>query len=367
MEELIYETPLTPRTLELPRDLLGAITAALAAMPSKHWIREAQLLSERYRAVRTGGERPLASSQSEALAYAALVFPATYAQLRGAMGAAAARASGWQPASLLDMGSGPGTALWAATAQWPSLRSLVAWERESSLIALGRNLARGSDTPAVRAARWDRVDLTQLPTQTTQRYDLVVLGHVLNELAPTVQQRVVEYAWQLTDGVLLLVESGTPAAFAVVRTARDQLLAAGARTLAPCAHDQPCPLVNDWCHFPQRLQRPEFQRRARGAPSPWEDSKFSYAALARFGPEHPVWARVITEVTSNKAYAEVKVSTQSGISHLRALKRHREAYRELRDLPWGAALAVTPPELVEEITHERLSEETKDERRKTKV
>jgi len=129
----------------------------------------------------------------------------------------------------------------------------------------------------------------------------------------------------------------------VVRAARDQLLAAGAHTIAPCPHDQPCPLQNDWCHFPQRLIRPDFQRRARGAPSEWEDSKFSYAAMARFTPAHPIWGRVIREATSNKAYAEAKLSTREGIARYRALKRHRDAFRRVRQLEWGEALAEPVP------------------------
>ena len=143
--------------------------------------------------------------------------------------------------------------------------------------------------------------------------------------------------------MLLIVEPGTPEGFAVVRAARDALLAAGAHTIAPCAHDRPCPLERDWCHFPQRLKRPDFQRRARGAPSEWEDAKFAYAAMARFMPEAPIWGRVIREPASNKAYAETKISSRAGVTRYRALKRHREAYRLVKDLAWGAALSEPPP------------------------
>jgi ribosomal protein RSM22 (predicted rRNA methylase) len=208
----------------------------------------------------------------------------------------------------------------------------------------------------VRAARWEQVDLLRAPgdasrahdarltTQQSTRYDLVVLGHVLNELPPAERPRVVEAAWEQTAGLLLIVEPGTPAAFAVVRAARDKLLAAGARTVAPCAHDAPCPLEGDWCHFPQRVWRPEFQRRARGAPSPWEESKYSYAAMAHFGPDSPIWGRVIREPTSNKAYAEAIISAREGIVRHRTLKRHREAYRRTQGLAWGEALDTPPPE-----------------------
>lgn len=344
------------RQVTLPDDLAAAIERALAAAPRGQWQREAQALSERYRAPRVGDEPPLATGREQALGYVALIMPATYAQLRGALAATAARIPGWQPATLLDLGSGPGTALWATVEQWPTLRALTAWEREAAFVALGRELTTGSTSSALRTARWERVDLGRLPAAGAERYDLVVLGHVLNELTPELRSAVVEYAWERTAGVLLIVEPGTSAAFGVVRAARDQLLDAHAHTIAPCAHDQPCPLLNDWCHFPQRLIRPQFQREARGAPSQWEDSKFSYAAVARFPAPSPIWGRIIREVTSNKAYAEAKSSTRAGITTYRALKRHKAAYHHLRKLAWGATFAEPPPPPVEAREHERVPE-----------
>jgi ribosomal protein RSM22 (predicted rRNA methylase) len=280
-------------------------------------------------------------------------------------------------------------------AQWPSLRSLAAWEREPAFIALGRELARSSSADAIRSTRWERVDLrlwaaalerrdeeTRRPGQgdkeirrqgdkessheqqiardrrrTTDNelrmYDLVVLGHVLNELALDDRRRVVARAWQMTDGLLLIVEPGASAAFGVVRAARDELLAAGARTIAPCAHDRPCPLQDDWCHFPQRLKRPDFQRRARAAPSEWEDSKFSYAAMARFAPDAPIWGRVIREPTSNKAYAEATISSPEGVARYRGLKRHREAFRLVKALEWGAVLTEPLPEPIARVDSDK--------------
>jgi ribosomal protein RSM22 (predicted rRNA methylase) len=362
--------------LSLPADLHAAIERTLAAVPAARWLREAQALSERYRGPRANAAPALATGAAQALGYAALIMPATYAQLRGALAAAAARLPGWAPQTLLDLGSGPGTALWAAAAQWPSLRALTAWEREPAFLALGRELARDADMRAVRQARWERVDLqaesgkrkaeSDQPQSAKQkaksdraastersnassleRFDLVIVGHVLNELDDDTRAGVLDEAWRLTGGLLLIVEPGTPDAFAIVRSARDALLAQGARTIAPCAHDRPCPLEGDWCHFPQRLWRPDFQRRARGAPSQWEDAKFAYAALARFPPESPIWGRVIREPSFNKAYAEVTISVREGVRRYRALKRHRESFKLVKDLPWGAALDELPPGLEE--------------------
>ncbi|MDZ7360107.1 MAG: small ribosomal subunit Rsm22 family protein [candidate division KSB1 bacterium] len=323
----------------LPENLATAIREILKTRPARQWQREAQALSRRYRGQREILPSSFAHGEEQALAYLAQIFPATYAQLYGAMAATKAQAPAWQPLSLLDLGSGPGTALWAGLEQWPSLKKLEAWEREASFIAIGQKLAQASEQDAIRNCHWQKLDLRRRLPKINQTYDLVIIGHVLNELSAADQQRVVEYAWEHCAGLLLLVEPGTSAAFPAIQKARERLLALGARTLAPCPHEQPCPLVDDWCHFPQRLQRPSFQRRAKAAISQWEDCKFSYAAMARFAPAHAPWARIIRAPQVTKVYAEVQLCTATGVVRQREDRKNREVFKRLTKLRWGAVVA----------------------------
>jgi ribosomal protein RSM22 (predicted rRNA methylase) len=298
----------------------------------------ARSLSERYRAERDEKQKPLARGDTAALGYAGLILPAAYAQLRGAMSATAERAPGWRPATMLDIGSGPGTALWAAVEQWPSLDSLTAWEREPAFIALGRRLAKASHHPAIRDARWEQVTLgARLPGNVPQ-YNLIIIGHVLNELDEKLRGEVVSLAWEHCSGVLLIVEPGTSAAFPVVRAAREQLLGMGGYTIAPCAHDNPCPLVGDWCHFPQKLHRPAFQRRAKEGTAGWEESKFSYAAMARFPPNKPIWGRLIHQPHVQKFGVTLTVSSREGIVNPLIPKRDKALFKRASDYRWGDAL-----------------------------
>lgn len=342
--------------ISLPANLESAITEALRSHPSSQWIAAAQRLSEHYRADRSP-DSPLNTTHAamrpiDALGYAALVLPAAYAQLAGALSATAARLQSPSdfdpehnppsafrlPQSLLDLGSGPGTALWAATEQWPSLTTLHAWERESAFINLARQLAAHSDNPALQQTQWRQIVLSGYLPHNTQQYDLIIIGHVLNEMDEPTRRALVASAWEHCTGLLIIVEPGTSAAFPVVRAARDQLLQLGARTIAPCAHDTPCPLQNDWCHFPQRLNRPIFQRRAKEASAGWEEAKFSYAAMSHFPPPTTIWGRLIHQPQIHKASVELIVSSRQGIVRPQILKRNRPQYREAADLKWGGIL-----------------------------
>jgi len=311
----------------------------LKTLPAKQWVSAAQALSQRYRGDRETLPRSFARGDEQTLAYLAQILPATYAQIYGAMTATKAQAPDWLPQSLLDIGSGPGTALWAATENWPTLTHLEAWERETAFIAVGKKLAQASEDAAVQNCAWRKIDVRHQLVQDDRVFDLVVIGHVLNELGVGDQQRLVSYAWEHCAGVLLIVEPGTSAAFPIIKNVREQLLQAGARTLAPCPHEHSCPLVDDWCHFPQRLQRPPFQRRAKAALSQWEDCKFSYAAMARFAPAHVPWAKIIRAPQVTKVYAEVRLCTADGIVSQREPKKDREAFKLVKKLQWGETIA----------------------------
>jgi ribosomal protein RSM22 (predicted rRNA methylase) len=336
------------KMLRLPHELEEGIAHALKDVPKSQWLRASQLLSEHYRESLAGGKTPKVSGDLAALAYAAIILPSTYAQLYGALNATLERApDSWQPATLLDIGSGPGTALWVAAALLPSLQKMTAWEREPGFIKLGQQLAKRSTSKAVQSAVWERLTLSRyLPASTMPKYDLITIGHVLNELDAGLRRAVLDWVWEHTDGVLLIVEPGTSAAFPIVREMREYLLAKGAHTLAPCVHDRPCPLqveagVNDWCHFPQKIERPAVQRRAKEGSAGWEESKFSYAALAKFSPKSTIYGRLIHQPqvpTKNKSFVELPLSSQDGIISLRVLKVNKTEYERAKKLRWSDVL-----------------------------
>ncbi len=322
--------------ISFPATLEAEIARASKAVPSSQLMSTAASLSKHYRESMFGGTKPTVRGDLAALSYSVIIMPATYAQLTGAMLAVKQRVPNWQPASLLDLGSGPGTALWAASTQWSTIQRMTAIDKEQAFIKLGQRLAGGSENTALRNTNWRQFNLKpELLPKDEGKYDLVVLGHALNEMDETLQRAVVSYAWEHCSGLLLIVEPGTSAAFPMVKSLREYLLTLGAQTIAPCIHDQPCPLIGDWCHFPQRINRPSFQRIAKAGTAGWEESKFSYAAMARFSPDSLAWGRLIHQPNVQKGWVELTISSREGIVQPKALKRNRESFNQLSDYKWG--------------------------------
>lgn len=325
--------------VELAPELREALARVLSGFDRRSVGHRARALSERYRSHASAGRARFVRDELDAAAHAALLLPASHAQLLGAFSMLGGRAGSWRPRTVLDLGPGPGTVAWAVAEAWPeALERVVGVEREPAFLDLAARLAAASSHPAVRQARYVEGDVVDEPLP-AGRFDLVVLSLVLSEVAPADRPRLLDRAFAACDGVVLVVEPGTPEGFAVVRAARDRLSGAGARTLAPCPHDDPCPLADDWCHFTQRLSRPEWQQRVKRASLPWEDAKYSFAAVSRFEPLHRPWARVLAPPRKAKGRVHVPLCAPDGISRPTVPKSRSIGYRLARKLDWGDAVS----------------------------
>ncbi len=263
--------------MELPPPLRQAVDRALSGVALADLAASAAALSQRYRDERRDG-RPHVTGDHDALAYLAVRLPATYAAVRASFAAVAQVRPDFAPKTALDIGAGPGTALWAAADCWPDLADALLVEASPIFRARGEQLAAGMRLPHIA---WRIADIGVDAIDCAPR-DLVTMAYSLNELAAEVRQPVLERLWRVTADTLVIVEPGTPAGWRRVLAARHQLIEAGAHVIAPCPHAIECPLVPpDWCHFAERVARSRLHRQAKGAEVSWEDEKFSYVAVSR--------------------------------------------------------------------------------------
>jgi ribosomal protein RSM22 (predicted rRNA methylase) len=320
----------------LPPDLSATLDRLLEGRSRKDLVRRAEALSNAYR---SGGGSDIIMSDEDALAYALVRLPATYAAVAAVLDAVRLAAPGLEPASLMDVGAGPGTASLAAVTAFPSLADIDLLDRNPHLQKLAKTLLHTGDHAALRTARCDRVDaLTSLPGRGAA--DLVMASYVASEIQADRLAGFTDLLWTRTAQVLVVIEPGTPAGYQRIAAMRSRLIAAGARVVAPCPHDKPCPIVApDWCHFVQRLARSREHRIVKGVELSYEDEKFAYVALARGELRREFDARVLAPPHVGKVEVTAKLCRHDGrIVIDSAARRHRDAYKARKGWRWGDAV-----------------------------
>jgi ribosomal protein RSM22 (predicted rRNA methylase) len=317
---------------DLPAELQAALDARLHGLSRSAAAGRAAAISQTYRA---GGGSAAIGSESDALAYALVRMPATYAAVTASLNALRESRPGFAPASLLDVGAGPGTASWAAAEAFPSLRAFTLLDSNAALRALALEL--GGTSSRLRALIYRQGDARALLAETGPA-DLVVANYMIGETRATERHALAELMWARTKDSLLIVEPGTPAGYATIIALRQQLIATGAHVVAPCPHERRCPLAApDWCHFTQRLPRSRAHRQVKAAALAYEDEKFAYLALSRAAVESRR-ARVLAQPDIGKAELTAKLCTPTGLATIKVPRRAKADYARARRWRWGDAV-----------------------------
>ena len=317
---------------DLPAELKAALDAKLRGFSRNDAAGRAASISKTYR---DGGGSGAIRSEADALAYALARMPATYAAVTASLNALCEIRPDFAPASLLDIGAGPGTASWAAAEAFPSLQHLTLLDANDALRALALDLFR--DSTRLRDIGYERGE-ARAALAKAGAADLVVASYVIGEIGDAERRALAELMWQKTRDTLLVVEPGTPAGTARIIALREQLIALGAHVAAPCPHDGKCPLhAPDWCHFTQRLQRSRAHKQVKGAELPFEDEKFAYVALTR-APVGQRPARVLAQPEVTKVEISAKLCTSTGLALTRTPRRAKADYARARRWRWGDAV-----------------------------
>jgi len=319
---------------DLPPHLKAALARLTEGVPRNDVARRAGAISQTYR---SGGGSAAIRSENDALAYALARMPATYAAVSACLEAIAAIDSEFAPASLLDVGAGPGTATWAAAQAMHSLQQFAMLDANAALRGIALDLARVD-------GRFKQLDYRQgdalVELSVAHEADLVVASYAIGEVADDRRAKLIDLMWRKTRDVLLIVEPGTPAGYNRIVDCRAQLIASGAHVIAPCPHRMPCPLVApDWCHFTQRLARSRDHKQLKNAEVPFEDEKFSYVAVSRTPRgTHPA-ARVLAQPSMTKVEIKAKLCNRNGKASISTIpRRDKEAYASARRWRWGDAV-----------------------------
>lgn len=284
-------------------------------------------LTAAYRKGQTSGGIDLA-------AYLTVRLPATFAVNARVMDEVARLRPAFAPATLLDVGAGPGTAGWAALRTWPGIAAVEQVEATPAFAAVLQELNAGSGIAALERATLCDGSLVQWQGKP---HDLVAASYVLAELPVGAIADAVIRLWAATAQLLVLIEPGTPDGFKRIHAARQALLGLGAVIVAPCTHHAGCPMSSgNWCHFKERVQRSRAHMHAKGATVPFEDEPYSYLVAARDG-DVAGGARVMAPPEVSKTGVGLTLCSADGLSDAVVPARDKAAYKRAKKMGWGDA------------------------------
>lgn len=279
-------------------------------------------------------------------AYLLFYWPVSYAQARSTLSELPQR-----PRSVLDLGSGPGPLAFAAMDAGAG--EAIAADRSRAALDLARALAiESSEGLATR----DWAPEKPIPDG---MFDLITMGHVINELYQGDIGKRAELVEKILarvkpGGSLLIIEPALRETSRALLQLRDRLVRQGYAVRAPCLFRGDCPALikeTDWCHAERPWRMPELTNTiARAATLHKESLKMSYLMLA---PKGEAWAepppgtlfRIVSEKLEGKGRTRVMGCGPAGRVGLAMQdKHHSEKTRLFAKAVRGDVLRVTDTE-----------------------
>jgi SAM-dependent methyltransferase len=200
--------------------------------------------------------RPYMDERRRLASYLLFYWPVSYAQSRAMLRMAGVSGNGGPAPRILDLGSGPAPCgIAAADHLGAAGAAITACDRSPTALESAGRLAAGAGYGFRGIAGWD-AERSPVPEGP---FDLVVMGHLLNEVWTDAEDRVERRLALLETALSRLAPGGAllflePALLKTGREAialRDKLAAAGRTILAPCLRNGPCPALEadgQTCH-----------------------------------------------------------------------------------------------------------------------
>jgi ribosomal protein RSM22 (predicted rRNA methylase) len=267
-------------------------------------------------------------------AYLFFYWPVSYAQARQVLGELPNR-----PRAALDLGSGPGPMAFAAIDA--GAVEVTAADRSKAALELASKLA-GEAGEALSVRHWDPQSRTGLPEGS---FDLIILGHLLNELFGAGDVALGRRAALLEEalgrvrpgGSVVVLEPALRDTSRALLRVRDLLVARGYAVRAPCLFRGACPALlkeTDWCHAERPWAMPPLVAEiARAAQLDKQALKMSYLALAPKGepwrePPSGRLFRIVSEPLGGKGRLRYMGCGPEGRVGLALQEKHRTADNE---------------------------------------
>lgn len=306
-------------------DVRELTVQALHDIPIEKLMEVSKEMTDNYHSAHKTSKR-LISNELQALVYAAVRMPATYAAVKSAL-EHATMYNDITIDTIIDVGSGTGAASLAAEEVFNS-EHICLMERESYMRECGSRIFESIDDDILKAAQWYDEDI--LNDNADRHADLVMSSYMINEIKLQDRENVFDRLWNMADKMLLIVEPGTKEGFEVISHAREYFLAGGLHIAAPCTHENKCGLdKDDWCHFSVRVARSRIHKLIKEADVPYEDEKFSYIAIVKDDVTSD-GMRILRHPDIRKGNIGLRVCDSQGIRNTIITKKDGELFKKAR-------------------------------------
>lgn len=306
-------------------DVRELTVQALHDIPIEKLMEVSKEMTDNYHSAHKTSKR-LISNELQALVYAAVRMPATYAAVKSAL-EHATMYNDITIDTIIDVGAGTGAASLAAEEVFNS-EHICLMERESYMRECGSRIFESIDDDILKAAQWYDEDI--LNDNADRHADLVMSSYMINEIKLQDRENVFDRLWNMADKMLLIVEPGTKEGFEVISHAREYFLAGGMHIAAPCTHENKCGLdKDDWCHFSVRVARSRIHKLIKEADVPYEDEKFSYIAIVKDDVTSD-GMRILRHPDIRKGNIGLRVCDSQGIRNTIITKKDGELFKKAR-------------------------------------
>lgn len=277
-------------------------------------------LSKRYRETGKGN-----LSQEQVVAYVAGRMPATKAAISFVLKEVKLRYFG-KVERIIDLGAGTGAGVIAA-------REVFSYFSETLLVESNPHMRR--EGKKFVDGQWVNQDLLKYSPPKT---DCIVFGYSYGELEEEKRLLLLQKVYKSAN-LIVIVEPGTPRGYANVLEARNFLLSCGGKMVAPCPHENSCPMKKeDWCHFSVRLSRTKQHRQFKGAQRGYEDEKFSYVAISK-KKGGLAEGRILRHPIKKKGHIKLQICQEEGIFETTVSKKLGDRYQKARKLCWAGGVS----------------------------
>ncbi|KAF8665511.1 hypothetical protein AX16_000525 [Volvariella volvacea WC 439] len=259
-------------------------------------------------------------SDRDGTAFASIALPAHYSAILSVLDHVKRRLEpSWRVNRVIDWGAGTGSGLWASMYSFQNyvpgpdvefehreianstVSSYLGIDKRDGLVSVGKKLLRDVNLGDSNIS-WQKTFREENKMPLSEGHDVLALSaFMLTTLTPLARKALVKEMWESGAHVIVLLDHNTPAGFDAIAEAREYLLKLGRKELedpaaesspirgshavAPCPHDQACPLHHPGgklvCGFSQRLQRPSFIRKTKHSGVGHEDVEYSYVVIRR--------------------------------------------------------------------------------------